>query len=135
VALAPLWFIGVEGPEEAGLEMVGVWGVRRLDAGLGRLWREGVRGNATEFLRSVAALDVGVIEKGKAKSGAAALRLTGDFVGDREGDDGGTNADTDNPLGDTDANVRVNEEVFGAEVSCGISARGILGIGLTSLCS
>jgi hypothetical protein len=42
VALAPLWFTGVDGSEEAGVEVEGVWGVRRLDAGSGRLRREGV---------------------------------------------------------------------------------------------
>lgn len=41
-ALAPFWFAGVEGSEETELEVEGVLGVRRLDAGSGRLWRDGV---------------------------------------------------------------------------------------------
>jgi hypothetical protein len=40
VALAPLWLTGVEGSEVAELDVVGVWGVRRFDAGSGRLRRE-----------------------------------------------------------------------------------------------
>jgi hypothetical protein len=78
---------------------------------------------------------VGVIGNGTAKSRAAPLRLTGDFVGDREGDDGGANDNADCPLGDADAKVRVSEEAFTAVASCGRSARGTLGIGFIPLCS
>lgn len=40
VALAPLWFAGVEGSEVTGLDVEGVLGVKRLAAGSGRLCRE-----------------------------------------------------------------------------------------------
>lgn len=70
-----------------------------------------------------------MIGNGTAKSRAAALRLAGDFVGDREGEDGGTNDNADNPLGEADAKVRVSEEGFVVVVSCGRFARGIPGTG------
>lgn len=71
-----------------------------------------------------------------ANSRVAELRLTGDFVGDREGDDGGIGGDVDIPLGDANAKVRVSDDAFDdAAVSGGKSAQGMLGIGVTFLCS
>ena len=77
---------------------------------------------------------MGAIGNGTANSRAAVPRLTGDLVGDREGDGGGINDNADGPLGDADAKVLVNEEAF-IVVSCGKSARGMLGSVVTSLCS
>jgi hypothetical protein len=82
-----------------------------------------------------ATLELGVIGNGTAKSCSAVFLLAGDFVDDREGDDGGTNTDADSSLGEAEAKVRVREEAFAAAVSCGRSAQGILGIGFRSSCS
>ena len=71
-----------------------------------------------------------------ANSRVAVLRLTGEFMGGREGDDGGIGGDVDSPLGDANAKVRVSDDAFdGATVRGGKSAQGMLGIGVTFLCS
>lgn len=70
-----------------------------------------------------------------ANSRVAVLRLTVEFMGGREGDDGGIGGDVDSPLGDANAKVRVSDDAFGAAVRGGKSAQGMLGIGVTFLCS
>lgn len=83
----------------------------------------------------MAAFDVGVMGNGTANSRPAALRFTGDFVGDREGEEGGTSDNIERPFGDADARVRVSEDAFETAtdvVRGGRSAQGMFGIGVTS---
>lgn len=117
------------------MEVEGVLGVKRLEAGSIRLREDGVWGNASEFLAPDTVFEDGVLGKGTANSRAATLRFAGDFVGDREGDVGGTSANDEIPFGDADASSRVRAEAFEIDADAkraGNSAFGMLGIGVVS---
>jgi hypothetical protein len=89
------------------------------------------------------AFDFGVAVKEEAKSRAADERLTGDcrdvlivfFVGD-VGDGGVWRIFCEEvALGEADASKRVRLEGFAGAISCGRSAKGTFGIGISSLWS
>lgn len=120
---------------EANSKVEGVVGVKRLEAGLTRLRDDGVRGNANEFLPPTVVFEGDVTGKGMANSRSAALRFTGDFVGDRESDGGGASANEEIPFGDANTSSRTGAGTFDVNAdakSGGKSALGMLGIGIES---
>jgi hypothetical protein len=130
-AFAPFWRVGVEGSKVLVLEE-GVQGVGGQLVGSDRSRRDGVCGKIREFLDSLLDLDWdnGVTGNGTANSRDATDFFVGDFGGDRLSNESGTGSE--DALGEAEARTRVSGDTFVVRQSCGRSARGTVGQGLTS---